>query len=453
MQRVNASQANPKLVLDSRQWRGIEEPLSQICKSDLERHPDFGKPDTGRDGLYFYDETQRLRAAEKLHEILSSQVRREIAKGVPEIVKQLGGVVITVGAVISLLSLPFGILAGLLGLSLADIKLLVEWTSDMPDDVANQVVNSFASDYCDTEAKDSDRWNKPGVGHSVSPDNIINCWSAPQPNAADPREVLIGLYGYNKKVNIRPPKWEIRPLTAWAVSPGPGRIFGQVLFAGKPINGAVVKVCCRETHTTRKESHLSINRDGVYDMEVPAGNYLASAGFEDPDTGVYLSDEKEVSIPFLGNEQVVFELKPPPASDREIVITGHMDIVSRVAVGHDWWNHPEFHMPHVRLGPYGKPNSPDENMGKSAPTGTTQDLSDYGSVRVGVTLDWQPDFSVNVTWEAGIYDGDDKEVSASITNFNIAADASHGWIVDLNTGGAWPDRAHIEFTVSNNRQP
>jgi hypothetical protein len=381
-----------------------------------------------------------------------SKVRGEIAKNVLGIVKVLGGGIITVGVLIAALSLPIGAIAALLGISLVETKLLVEWLSDMPDDVANQIVNAFASDYCDTDAKDSDKWRKPGDGYSVSPDNIINCWSAPQPNASDPRQGLCGLYGYNRKVNLRPPKWEIKPLQAWAVSPGLGRIAGQVLFEKKPINGAVVKVCCNETHTHPGQERFNM-QDGVFEMEVPAGDYLATAGFEDPATGVYLSAEKEVSIPFQGSEWVVFDLEPPPASDREVVITGHMDIVSRVAFGHDWWGHPNFHMAHVRIGPYGKPGSPDADMGKSGHTGTSQALSDYGSVRIGVDVVWQSDFSVNVSWEAAIHDGDDKEVSASKTSFNIAAETPHGWIVDLGTGGAWPDRAHIEFTVSNNRQP
>lgn len=101
--------------------------------------------------------------------------------------------------------------------------------------------------------------------------------------------------------------------------------------------------------------------------------------------------KSQVAIPFADVKQLDFNLQPPPASNRLIKVKGRMDIISRVAFGHDWWGHPEFIMPIVRVGPYGRPGTPDEKMGQSAPTNTAQALSDYGSVRVDVTVDWQPD--------------------------------------------------------------
>jgi hypothetical protein len=457
VQRANATHPVPQVVLDCYQREKSEDPMNLNCRSDFPRHPELGMPDPAptHNGLYFYKEVERAAAGEKLYEYLTSMVRTEIATAVPDIVKKLGGGLIYWGWVISWLEMgmPIGAIATALGISLVETNLLVEWLTDMPDDVANQVANAFASDYCDTDAKDSDNWRRPGDGYSVSPDNIINSWSAPQPNAADPREMLCGLYGYNRKVILRPPKWEIRPLHAWAVSPGPGWIHGQVSFNKKPINGATVKVCCRETLTRSGMVDFVKKDDGVFRMEIPAGDYLATAGFEDPDTGVYLSAEKEVSIPFQLSEWVEFELEPPPASDREVIVKVHMDIVSRVAFGHDWWDHPDFELDHVRVGPYGKPNSPDADMGKSGHTGKSLQLSDYGSVRINVDVEWQPDNSVNVCWETAIFNGDDKKVSNSTTNFNIPADTFQSWIVDLSTGGAWPDRAHIEFCISNDPQP
>ncbi len=453
IQRVNAIPGTPKLIMDSRQWY-FRQLRTQECPSAFDRHPEWGVPDS-QDGLYVYDEQQRINAATALHEVLLTRVRSEIAKQVPGILKVLGGVLITAGAVIGLMALPFAVLAEVLGISLADAKLLVEWTSDMPDDVATQLVNAFASDYCDTAAKDSDNWRKPGIGHAVSPDNIINCWSSPLPQSEggpDSREMLVGLYGFNIPVVMRPPQWQVRPLTAWTLSPGDGRMVGRVTFEGRPVDGAVVKLCCRKTVTHSMNDLRLANQAGVYDFQVPAGDYMASAAYQDPNTHVCLFDETPVSIRFGGTARVDFDLQPPPASNRQIEISGHMDIVSRVAFGHDWWGHPEFAMPTVHLGPYGRPGTPDEKMGQSAPTNTSQQLSDYGSVRVDVTLDWQPDFSVKVKWNAAIYDGDDVEVSTSLDDFGIPADQSHGWIVDLNTGGAWPDRAHIEFTIANNRQ-
>ena len=50
--------------------------------------------------------------------------------------------------------------------------------TDAPSDGANQIVNCFASDWCDTNAKDSERWRDPGSGIAVSPDDITH-WDLP----------------------------------------------------------------------------------------------------------------------------------------------------------------------------------------------------------------------------------------------------------------------------------
>jgi hypothetical protein len=456
VQRVNASGALPRIRLDCLPNPQRPDPGNAApCASALERHPRFGLPlaDPKLNGLYFYDEAQRINAGDKLYEYLHDKVRGKIAEKVPGIVQALGGGFISVGVLITAMPLPLRFLAILLGISLAEVQLLVDWLSDMPDDVANQILNAFASDWCETEAKDSDKWKKPGTGRSVSPDNILNCWSEPMSGLTDPREVLCGVYGYNAPVLLRPPQWQFRPLQAWAVSPGPATFAGQVLYKKQPINGARVTVCCRQTMTHRRESALVPGVEGMFEVTVPAGDYLAHAGYRDPVTGWFLEAEKEVSIPFPGGMQTIFELQDPPARNREIVVSGHMDIVSRVAFGHDWWGHPDFEAPHVRVGPYGKPNSPEADLGKHGHTSDSEALSAYGSVRLSVDVDWQPDFSVNVSWRASIFDGDDEEVFAEKKDVNLPADSSRAWIVDLKTGDAWPDRAHIQFSIDNNRQP
>ena len=50
----------------------------------------------------------------------------------------------------------------------------MSWTSDIRDDVASQVVNCFASDFCSESAKDSERWKDPGDGMAVSPDDLLS---------------------------------------------------------------------------------------------------------------------------------------------------------------------------------------------------------------------------------------------------------------------------------------
>jgi len=54
-----------------------------------------------------------------------------------------------------------------------------------------------------------------------------------------------------------------------------------------------------------------------------------------------------------------------------------------------------------------------------------------------------------LVFTTAIFDGDDERVSSNATTAYVAADSSRNWVVDLSTGGAWPDRAHIEFSIAN----
>jgi len=82
--------------------------------------------------------------------------------------------------------------------------------------------------------------------------------------------------------------------------------------------------------------------------------------------------EQPVSLPFMALARVDFDLQPPPASDRLVTVSGHMDIVSRVAFGHDWWGHPEWTATPMHLGPYGRPGTPDEELGLRDSAGTAK---------------------------------------------------------------------------------
>jgi len=68
-------------------------------------------------------------------------------------------------------------------------------------------------------------------------------------------------------------------------------------------------------------------------------------------------------------------------------------------------------------------------------------------LRVG--LDWNSDLSVGVNFDARLYDGDSIDRTAS-NHFNVLRDHWQGWWVNLKSG-EWPapDRAHIDFTVTN----
>ncbi len=211
--------------------------------------------------------------------------------------------------------------------------------------------------------------------------------------------------------------------------------------------------CARAFSANQRLPGHRLEADGIYDMDAPAGDYLAQASWEDPDTGLFLTDEKPVTLQFNETAVVDFDLQKPPASNREVIITGKMDIVSRVAFGHDWWGHPHFEMPHMHLGPYGGDSTHEPDLGRTGHTFTRQALADYGSVRVNVDAVWRADFSVEVSWNAAIFDGDDNKVSTHQEKIVIQADDAVTFVISLATSPPWPDRAHIEMTILNALQP
>jgi len=97
---------------------------------------------------------------------------------------------------------------------------------DAADDVANQVANCFAFDWCAEAAKDSDAWRNPGQGFSVSPDNMRDLWDVWD--------------GYNEPIAPAPggTEWIYR----WASSTGTGSVSGRVQHRGAVVGGATVEL-------------------------------------------------------------------------------------------------------------------------------------------------------------------------------------------------------------------
>jgi len=150
VQRLNARGVKPEIHLQN-----SDEQNPNACENSLPRNPEWDKPQPGTDGLYFYDEQQRLKAAERLHLFLTEKVKGKIAEKVPGILTVLGGASLTASLALAALNAPAAIVLAVLGISAVEAERLVNWLSDMPEDVANQIVNAFAFDWCETEAKDS----------------------------------------------------------------------------------------------------------------------------------------------------------------------------------------------------------------------------------------------------------------------------------------------------------
>ena len=166
------------------------------------------------DGLYFYDEAERIAAAEYLY-----------------------------GAVYDH---AFG-----------EAEWLGVLFADAPDDIANQICNCFASDDCGQDALDSTAWESPGVGRTVSPDDILG-WDE--------------VYGRTEELVFRPTQW-VRVFRVGA-SAGTGTIEGRVLGPdAAPVAGATVEL------VTMPDIPVAMtNGNGEFHFDaVPSGSHALRA--------------------------------------------------------------------------------------------------------------------------------------------------------------------------------
>jgi hypothetical protein len=129
--------------------------------------------------------------------------------------------------------------------------------ADAPDDIASQMANCFASDYCSEGAKDSDNWMNPDVGRAVSPDNFL-FWDSPRTG---------GSYGHSEHLRFRGSDhgW----IYQWAPSSGTGAVNAKVLKDGVLVTNATV-VLSDMTGFTDSFGQIVFSA-------IPAGNYEIEA--------------------------------------------------------------------------------------------------------------------------------------------------------------------------------
>lgn len=164
------------------------------------------------DGLYAYTAEERLAVGEWLFETLHDEVRDK---------------------------------AGWFG----------ELMTDAANDLANQMINTFATD--DADAKDSRKWREVGPATAVSPDNLL-WWDGPDGD---------GLYGYAEPLIYREPRRETYTVSRWKQVLVSGRLSGRITDdTGSPVAGALVQVY------DGKSAHSG--SDGRYELaDVPFGKY------------------------------------------------------------------------------------------------------------------------------------------------------------------------------------
>jgi hypothetical protein len=170
---------------------------------------------------------------------------------------------------------------------------------DIQDDLANQLLNSFANDWSDTEATESDRWKLTSDANAVSPQNFM-FYDAP-------------LYGYSEPLIYRSERFEEITVYKWKVVRETGKISGTVKFQGEYVDGAAVQITASQaTHT---------NGQGYYNLDnVPIGDVIVEA--QKVIDGVLMAAQVPAAVASNQNTHVDIELQPPAHFFRRIIITG-----------------------------------------------------------------------------------------------------------------------------------
>ncbi|WP_136419582.1 carboxypeptidase-like regulatory domain-containing protein [Herbaspirillum sp. ST 5-3] len=177
-----------------------------------------------------------------------------------------------------------------------------DFLTDVSDDFANQILNTFASDWADTDSKDSDKWRQTGDANAVSPENLT-FYDTP-------------LYGYMEPVIYRPARWEQVTIYRWKKVVQTGTIKGVVRFQGKPMAGVNVQISENQfTHTAA---------DGSFTLTgVPVGKVLIDAQKVDG-SGNNLTAEVSTNVAANQTSSVTIDLQLPSHLFRRITIDGWM---------------------------------------------------------------------------------------------------------------------------------
>jgi hypothetical protein len=435
------------------------------------------------DGLYFYSEDERKTAGQALHDYLSQTVYDSLKQSLHD----AGGVQAAVGSIIDDLGRAAFILAaeggvggviavlGPLGITIDAVFAadLIELLYDMPEDIANQVCNSFAFDCTrgfpgDTRCVDaqgntitdvdSGNWNSaPGPGRAVSPDNIHMFWDAPGP----PNTTSDGLYGYNVPANLCVGVFN-RPKCALGPSTGVATISGFVMYKNRALVGAYVSAGCEYTITPITPLDGDSN---PFSLSVRSGGqYKVIARYEDPQTGLILYGEAVTGSPqdppIQPNTTVnlIINVTEPPAFMRNVVIQGVIACDDVYFTGRD---SDQKSFQKTLFVQYGVPVfdigtgtwNPDTSAGhQRLKDNTTADFSvgnTHASLQMSAKIN--SDLSVDVSIQ-GFLNPDDENMSTDFLTFHVPQDQTTSLTEGhLDTGGAFPDRAYFRgITIANN---
>lgn len=449
------SAGTPPTVCSSFVWAAVQHANAVaprlLLEGDVTESPDELLGDPPVDGLYRYTAQERRAAADALATLLSSGVRDEVRAKLGSLQDQylwLSALArYGIAALSALLLGPGAIAIAALGCSanqLADLALLL---NDMPDDIANQMANVFA--YDEERNIDDDHWKQAPPGLAVSPDDIAAFWDV----AGGDDRVRHGLWGHREQMLLVEGRHVRRVRHVYQENDGLARVHGEVKYRGQPLEGAEVTIGCQSARTGQ------IGQEDVeYALEVPSGSQEIRASSYWPANNTWLTSRKVV--PIVPSEQVLdIDLEDPPEWRRIVRVYGSLELVHHVLVGtDDWLKKPLSWEARLAYVPPG--------AGPGSPVSDTCEwlspLAGPERVHVSLSVTLKEDLTVQC-WLAvqllqdfygrvGEDLSDHIEIGAGY-GFDVAPDVVHKHIVDQVSNSFPPDRAHLEISVHNDRNP
>ena len=295
--------------------------------------------------------------------------------------------------------------------------------TDAPDNVANQLCNTFASDWADGGSKDSDAWKSPGDGNAVSPDNLI-LWDSP---GSGNQQEFHGVYGHIEELFYLPGTYAQVPIYRWKLVPTKGKLTGTVT-ANADVEGANVSLLGSGI------PDVVVHADGRFEFDnVPSGDYTVTAGLNI--NGYWNSASVPVHIDAGKTFDLPIPLQPPPEINRLITISVEMETD---------WSSIFAHSPHVFVGTQTaqvRPFSSHAHLdfgGGDTPRG-----------QIGFDIDLNADLSIRVSWTAQEIDD---EVEATVQGgSSVPKDGTLQWsgLTVANDDLFDNDATTMSFTITN----
>ena len=111
--------------------------------------------------------------------------------------------------------------------------------TDVADDISNQILNTFATDWADEDAKDSEKWRETVDANAVSPQNLM-FYDGPH-------------YGFSEPLIFR--DWRVEDVVVhkWKKVAQTGTIRGVVRYKGSPVQGANVQLSVSQFTASKPE--------------------------------------------------------------------------------------------------------------------------------------------------------------------------------------------------------